>query len=111
MSVSKGDVFASQWGYDMTIVCYYEVLHVSASGRTVTVRELKRRTAPEQWGGDMHVEPVLAGEDRFKKGSEPFRRRVKEYGGAPYIAVQDSENAYLQDALELIDGLTENTLD
>lgn len=109
--IVEGDVLASQWGYGMTIVCFYEVLKVSASGKTVTVRELRKRLGPEDpKTGDERAWPVTDGEDRFRN-PDMLKRRVKCYGGEPFIAINDYEHAYPMDDADITDGLRQNTYD
>lgn len=111
-TMQVGDILQSDWGVDMRIICYYEVLAVSPSGKTVTVRELKKRARPMDFmTGDEHVEPVLAGDDRFTPGSKPLRRRVNNHGGEPHIVINDYEHAYPISGVDLLAGAVQNTWD
>jgi hypothetical protein len=42
-SVALGSVLYGSWGYDQTNVEFYEVVKVSASGKSVGIRERKQR--------------------------------------------------------------------
>lgn len=100
----EGDILQSSWGYDMTIIEYYEVVKVSKSGRTVTVRELRTRTTPaDKDSYNELVSPVLAGDDRFKPHTVELRRRVMPDGDHPYVKISQSEYAYLVAGVDLLD--------
>lgn len=40
----EGDILMSMWGYDQTNIDYFQVTAVSATGKTVTVREIGKAT-------------------------------------------------------------------
>lgn len=45
-----GTVLRESWGYDQTNIDYYQVIEVSASGRTCVIREIAARSVEgEQW--------------------------------------------------------------
>jgi hypothetical protein len=65
-TVTIGDVFCRSWGYEQTQVDYYEIVRVSASGKTAKARQLRTVTA-SPIAGSARSELVTAatGADRF----------------------------------------------
>ncbi|MBT1164664.1 hypothetical protein [Bifidobacterium felsineum] len=64
--VHVGDIFRHRWGYDTIHNDFYEVIKVSGTGRTCTIRRIATIMDgdPCQPGGCM-VRPQLTGADRF----------------------------------------------
>lgn len=91
-TLEVGDILASQWGYEQTNVCFYEV--IKASRFFVTVREISALSMPTGWAQDLKAP---------RPGSyigEPMRRKVKDYSIAkdsPYIEIKSFELARLWD--------------
>lgn len=56
--VRVGDIFAGSYGYDATLWCFYEVVAVSKSGKSVTVRELSHQTANGYGFNDWRCRPI-----------------------------------------------------
>lgn len=79
--IKVGDVFYSTFGYDATLYDFFEVVGVSATGKTVTVRKLRQETKPGYGYCDWQCRPVPG--DYVGK---PERHAVKValYGGEPY---------------------------
>lgn len=52
--LKAGDIFCWSWGYDQTNIDFFEVISVSASGKTVKVRELEQAKSyrPNTMTGD-----------------------------------------------------------
>jgi len=91
--IRPGDIFVSNWGYSMTLASFYEVAKVSASGKTVTYRALRKLAlGPEDAAGSVKVMPV-AGEYE----GAPRSRRLKVYDGRAFFTPAHHENAYLWD--------------
>lgn len=91
-TIKKGDILASQWGYEQTNVCFYEV--VKATKCFVTVREVSSLCKQTGWAQELKT-PC-----RASYIGEPVRRKVKDFSIAkdrPFIEVTDYENAYLWD--------------
>lgn len=68
--LKKGDIFHWSWGYDQTNADFFEVVHVSPSGKTVKVREV---ATEEVYDG-----PSMTGKAVPVKGkytSEPMTKR------------------------------------
>lgn len=91
-TLEVGDILASQWGYEQTNVCLYEV--IKASKCFVTVREISALSMATGWAQDLKAPRPGA------YIGEPMRRKVKDYSIAqdrPFIEVSSYENAYLWD--------------
>ncbi len=56
--VHVGDIFAGSYGYDATLWEFYEVTKVSASGKTVWVRELAHETTSGYGYNDWKCRPI-----------------------------------------------------
>lgn len=110
--VRVGDVFSCSWGYDMTLVNFYEVVEVSGSGRTAVVREIGSSAidgSGRGLGGGYMVKPSR-GEGRFC--GKPMRKRLRPYrDNGAYFRVASYANAYLMSADEIVEGCYENPLD
>lgn len=89
--VQVGDIFHLGWGYSMSLNDFYEVVEVSKTGRTCTIRGIRSRVingeiyGPE--GG--YVRPQLSGADRFT--GEPVKgKRISmrtSYDGKPVCSI------------------------
>lgn len=55
--VTPGAIFECSWGYDQTNVDFYEVLSVSASGKTAKVRQIRSHCVDDNPGSVTHVIP------------------------------------------------------
>jgi hypothetical protein len=62
-TAQPGDVFVRSWGYDQTQVDYYEIVEVSASGKTAKARKLKTAVADSAGQGERVT--AATGPDRF----------------------------------------------
>lgn len=90
-NVKPGDIFGGSYGYDATLWNFYEVVAVSKTGKTVTVRELAHETAAGYGFNDWKCRPIPG---KYIGACE--RHTVKCYrGGAPYFSVASYESAYL----------------
>lgn len=94
VEIHVGDIFSSSWGHNMTRVNFYQVVKVSKTGKSVTVREINRRIVdgtPESSYG-YRVTPV---KNDFI-GEEIANRRVKPgYGERAQFRVDEYEVARL----------------
>jgi hypothetical protein len=89
--ITVGDVFVSKWGYDQTNVDFYEVVGVTASGKSVWLRYLQKTVVDETVGTDF-VSPVAgsAAGDKFRKTLQPALS-----GSFPeWVKVSSFQNAY-----------------
>lgn len=86
--VHAGDVFHHRWGYDMVINDYYEVVAVSPSGRTVTIRPIDTITlgSPLDAGGCL-IRPRLTG-DRFTGPTQRRRVHLSMVSGRPVCSIR-----------------------
>lgn len=48
-TLKAGDVLDASWGYDQTNVDFYQVIEVSASGQSVTIRPIAARSVEDGW--------------------------------------------------------------
>jgi hypothetical protein len=62
-TVKTGDVFVSSWGYDQTNVDFYEIVRVSATGKTAKARQVKSVVMADQGPSERVV--AATGADRF----------------------------------------------
>lgn len=89
-NVTVGSVFAGTWGYEAQLWDFYEVTRVSASGKTMWVRHLKKEGT--------HYGNCCEGSCRPKlhdfNGKEE-RHTLKVYGGVPYFRVNSYCDASL----------------
>lgn len=92
--VKVGDIFAGSFGYDATLWDFFEVVDVSATGKTVTVRELKHETKAGYGYNDWKCRPVPG-----SYVGKPIKKQVKAstYRGesTPYLKISSYEYAYL----------------
>jgi hypothetical protein len=71
--VKVGDIFASSWGYDQTNVDFYEVVGVTASGKSVRVVPIGKDTTYAE-GYYTKVTPVPGS---FDPDAVPVTKRVR----------------------------------
>ena len=82
-----GDILSALWGYDCSIVSFYQV--IATTPKMVTVKPIgKRRGEPNQWG----EQPVFPDPDAevYYQAGQTFRRKVSSSGG---VSVTDSQYA------------------
>lgn len=72
--VKVGDVFAGCYGYDATLWEFYEVISVSSTGKTVTVRELAHETESGYGYNDWRCRPAVG---CYARGSKPEKHVIK----------------------------------
>lgn len=93
--IKIGDVFHGVYGYEAQYHDFFEVVSISPSGSTITVRELKQTQVPpypHHYGDVTNIIPVLSGVDRYY--GEPIRKRVRAYeNGNASIKVNSFERA------------------
>lgn len=70
-SLIVGDVVVASYGYNMTSVIFYQVVDVSATGKTVKVREIKSKFVCATSAKSSEIMPVL---DAFKDDEILSRR-------------------------------------
>lgn len=99
--IHPGDILASQWGYSMILVTFYQVMNRTA--KTLTAIEIGG-TRVEGSGFRGHVIPCPATHVRhpsLKRGVpgevKVFTRKIHQNGNQPYISINESENAYKWD--------------
>ena len=97
VEIHVGDVFISEWGYSMTLVDFYQVVKVSKTGKSVTVREIDRKIVGRDGGPyGYRVTPV---KDAFT--NDGMVKRVKaDYRSRPMFAVNDCADAYLLEDID-----------
>lgn len=93
--VHVGDIFHSSYGYDMCINNFYEVTEVSASGKTCTIREIRKITVSgSSWSPEgAQVVPMTEGDDRYCGEPIKNKRVIKRtYGRRDHVSI--SLNSY-----------------
>ena len=75
--IRVGDVFYASWGYDQTNVDFYQVVGVTASGKSVRLRKIAAERVGEGGGPSEHVRPAI---DQFVD-DKVLTRRYREGGG------------------------------
>lgn len=79
--VHVGDIFAGSYGYDATLWEFYEVTKVSASGKTVWVRELAHETTSGYGYNDWKCRPIpgnyVGKEERHTLQFDQYGNEVK----------------------------------
>lgn len=81
-----GTVLGASWGYDCTLVSYYEV--VAATAKMVTVRPIEARHTED--GGKVPVPGKYVGDKTYKRRVMLGSRHL-----GPYVKVTDSQWAYV----------------
>ena len=78
-SLKVGEILSYSWGYDQTNVSFYEVVAVSATGKTVTVRKIAQDSVAEGAGYMSEYRVPVPG----KFNDEPMRKPVREGDRVP----------------------------
>lgn len=89
--VKVGDIFVGSFGYEACIYDYFEVVAVSKTGKSVTVRKLAEERNGTSW---------CEWESRAIPGryvGEPMRKNLNLTGRTPYFKVSSYEWAYRTD--------------
>lgn len=77
MKIKVGDIFANSWGYGQTQVDFYEVVSLSKSGKTCTLKPIGFKwTKPESLDCSTVV-PDRDGGTRFTKHKVPLLERKR----------------------------------
>jgi len=66
-----GTVFVRSWGYDQTDVDFYEIVTISATGKSGKAREIKSVRVGEHGSSERVI--AATGDDRFVEGSDCAR--------------------------------------
>ncbi len=69
--VQLGDFFRESWGYDQTNVDFYQVVRISASGKTVWLRRVRSAQVEDMGSGGTRVAP--APNDFYETGCNSSR--------------------------------------
>lgn len=115
--VRIGDIFHESWGYGMSLNDFYEVVEVSKTGKTCTIRPIRSRVISGDINSPMggYVVPVTEGDDRFC--GKPIRgKRLKAYyhwNGTESLqmTMTSYSNAYLMGEADFERGCYENHCD
>lgn len=81
-----GQILKGTYNYNTT--SYYEIISVSASGKSITLRPLRARSTGKSVF-DEKFEPITVGDNRF--AGSAFRRRVLTKGDSKYVLGMDNE--------------------
>ena len=93
----------------MTFNDFYEVVAVSATGKTVTTRRIAVRMDGDPCSpARARVRPVLTG-DRFI--GEPERHLLQAYNNSIYIHINSFSDAFLMEPEDYVRTYDENHLD
>lgn len=82
-TVNKGDIFYNSWGWEQTNIDFYEVVSVTKSGKTATLRKLASNDVEDEGGFMTGKTTAIAGEYR----GEAFKKRVNDYDGRAYMSM------------------------
>lgn len=84
--VKVGDIFYTSFGYNMTIVCFYQVTKILGA-KKIEIREVYQNIDHSEYGGS---EYVVADRDHFR--GEPIQKIVQQdrFGGGIYLKVDHS---------------------
>jgi hypothetical protein len=94
--VKVGDIFYSSWGYDQTNVDFFEVISVSASGKTAEVVGLSKDREYRGSGSDSVVaRPGSGNQEKARR----VHLRLSTWGGKPswYFSVNSYSSASMWD--------------
>ena len=72
-----GDILVAQWGYDMTIVDFYEITKITGSHKTFTLKNLKNKIV----SGNGMQGTCVPEEGKYENDKE-LRARVTKYNRA-----------------------------
>ncbi|HAV1239912.1 TPA: hypothetical protein JGU28_004721 [Salmonella enterica] len=86
-TVSVNDIFVSEWGYEQTNICFYQVISLHGKS-TVCIRRIAGQSVTTESMGGM-CKPAL---NHFI--DEPLKRRINIHTGKPGIRIDDCERAY-----------------
>lgn len=78
-SLKVGEILSYSWGYDQTNVSFYEVVAVSATGKTVTVRKIGQDSVAESAGYMSEYRVPVPG----NYIDEPMRKPVRDGDRVP----------------------------
>ena len=100
VAVRVGDFFEESWGYDQTNIDFYQVVRVSASGKSIWLRHV----ASDVVGGRVAPRRDAFTEDhRF---GVVFRRKLSAgWAGAPWISLTSYSGASLWDGQPAYDTI------
>ncbi|TKV13905.1 hypothetical protein FDX19_01695 [Citrobacter sp. wls619] len=86
-TVSVNDIFVSEWGYEQTNICFYQVISLHGKS-TVRIRRIAGQSVITENGRD-GCKPAP---EHFI--DEPLTRRINIHSGKPAIKIDDCERAY-----------------
>lgn len=95
-TVKVGSIFGGSFGYDATLWDFYQVVGISASGKTVEVRELAQETTSGYGPMCWRCRPVR---DAFN--GKTMKKRVDYAGTTPSITISSYESAWLMSDSEI----------
>ena len=85
LSVNKGDIFTYTWGWEQTNVEFYEVVSVTKTGKTASLRRVESNLVSDDREGFVSmtgkVTPIIGN----WKNDEVFKKRVAEYDNEVYM--------------------------
>jgi hypothetical protein len=79
LPVKVGDIFYNSWGYDQTNIDWYQVVSITASGKSVKIRPI---------AGKIKETGFMSGESTPKKGKftgPAVTKRIGMSNGEPYL--------------------------
>jgi hypothetical protein len=79
-TVKINDIFVNSWGYDQTNIDFYQVVKVSASGKTISIQRMSGKILEETSNMSYKVMPGL-----LKKDSDIMTKKVSSYRGKATI--------------------------
>lgn len=109
-AIRVGDIFVASWGYSMSLNDFYEVVELSKTGKTCTIRPIKSRVVSGHGLYDSegcYVLPVTEGADRYCGQPIP-RKRISFRPGFTSITIDACRTAFLMKEQDFEHGYYEN---
>lgn len=109
-TIRVGDIFVASWGYSMSLNDFYEVVELSKTGKTCTIRPIKSRVVSGHGLYDFegcYVLPVTEGADRYCGQPIP-RKRISFRPGFTSITIDACRTAFLMKEQDFERGYYEN---
>ena len=81
-----GDILDYEWGYDQTNVEFFQVVGITASGKSVKIRKIKQTCI----GANDMTGTCIALKDQFIENAPVLIKRVKSYKDQPIVVMDYS---------------------
>lgn len=91
-----GDILYSSWGYSMTIVDFYKVIKMTASGKSITLQRMQSETVDGDAGYEGYVMPSRH-ENKTEQPLKNKRISPNRDGDGYSVKINSSAHAYKWD--------------